>query len=112
MIDCKAALIADGGLYVGAGGVAYMLLHIQKQIPSSLIKFIKCYKNYIYLDQSYLETAKRLAEAHLTSCQTRGPESLGFLLGGSGIFALNAVLSKTFGILEMSKLLTVSLVAR
>jgi len=71
----------DGGLYVGAGGVAYMLLHIQKQFPN----------------QSYLETAKRLAVAHLTSCQTRGPESLGFLLGGSGIFALNAVLSKTFG---------------
>ena len=63
-------------------------------------------------DQHYLQTAKRLAAAHLNSCQTRGPDSLGFLLGGSGIFALNAVISKIFGILELSKLLTVSLVKR
>ena len=62
-----------------------------------------------YSDQHYLQTAKRLAEAHLNSCQTRGPDSLGFLLGGSGIFALNSVISKTFGILEMLPILTVSL---
>ena len=44
-----------------------------------------------------LEAALRLTEAQLTSCPTRGPDSLGFLLGSSGVFALSAVLARARG---------------
>ena len=44
-----------------------------------------------------LEQARSLAETQLRSCKTRGPDSLGFLLGSSGVFALNAVISRTLG---------------
>ena len=48
-------------------------------------------------DLNYLDTARSHAKAHLLSSPTRGPDSLGFLLGGSGIFALNAALAKMSG---------------
>ena len=45
----------------------------------------------------HLDTARALAAAHAASCPARGPDSLGFLLGSSGVFALCAVLAKSSG---------------
>ena len=44
-----------------------------------------------------LAAALRLTDAQLSSCKTRGPDSLGFLLGSSGVFALSAVLARARG---------------
>ena len=48
-------------------------------------------------DLDYTQHASRLAEAHYQASPTRGKDALGFLLGGSGLFALKAVLSKQVG---------------
>ena len=42
-----------------------------------------------------LSKARILAETQFGSCKTRGPDSLGFLLGSSGVFALNAVIARS-----------------
>ena len=45
----------------------------------------------------HLDTARALAAAHAAWCPTRGADSLGFLLGSSGVFALCAVLARSAG---------------
>lgn len=44
---------------------------------------------------NYLDKGKLYAEASLNACRdAKGPDYLGFLLGASGLYALNAALSK------------------
>ena len=50
-----------------------------------------------------LSKARILAETQAGSCKTRGPDSLGFLLGSSGVFALNAVIARSLGQGEQSE---------
>ena len=50
-----------------------------------------------------LSKARILAETQFGSCKTRGPDSLGFLLGSSGVFALNAVIARSLGQGEQSE---------
>eukprot|EP00090_Calanus_glacialis_P029255 TRINITY_DN46963_c0_g1_i1.p1 TRINITY_DN46963_c0_g1~~TRINITY_DN46963_c0_g1_i1.p1 ORF type:complete len:418 (-),score=115.98 TRINITY_DN46963_c0_g1_i1:187-1404(-) len=71
----------DGGLYVGVGGVAYMLWCVSTRLP----------------ELNYLEKAKTLAEIQLKNCQPTTPASLGFLLGNTGIFAVNAAIARSVG---------------
>ena len=73
------------------------LTSIQLYIPqrkSNSISFqIKLFDSG--LDVSYLDKAKLYAQASLNaSSKSQGPDYLGFLLGASGVFALNAILLK------------------
>ena len=70
----------DGGLYVGAGGVAYMLWYVSTILP----------------ELGQLEAAKTLADIQLKNCQPlTATQSLGFLLGDTGVLALSAAIAKS-----------------
>ena len=71
----------DGGLYVGAGGVAYMLWYISVKLP----------------ELCQLEAAKTLADIQLKNCQPLTAQSVGFLLGDTGVFALSAAIATSAG---------------
>ena len=71
----------NGGLYVGVGGVAYMLWYVSTKIP----------------ELHHLEEAKFLAEIQFKNCKNTGADSLGFLLGNTGVFAVNAAIAKSIG---------------
>jgi len=71
----------DGGLYVGQGGVAYMLYYLQKKLP----------------ELNYLDHANNLCEAHYKSPLRSQSDGLGFLLGKSGLAALKIVLATQKG---------------
>ena len=72
----------DGGLYVGAGGVAYMLWYVATKLPEY---------------GALLNTARTLADAHHQFCQPTTAQSAGFLLGNTGIFAVSAAIARTVG---------------
>lgn len=81
----------DGGLYVGISGIAYMMWYVSGKLP----------------ELNYMETAKKFAEIHLNFCKDDAPKDLGsklgFLLGNTGVYAVNAVIAKSLGDNEGSK---------
>ena len=71
----------DGGLYVGACGVAYMLWKASSHLP----------------ELNLMDIANTLATSHLASCPPTTAKNGGFLLGNSGVFAVNAAIAKAKG---------------
>ena len=81
----------DGGVYVGLSGVAYMMWYVSDKIPE-----LNC-----------LETAKKFAQIHYKFCQENDSKDLGsklaFLLGNTGVYAVNAVIANSAGDYQASK---------
>jgi len=81
----------DGGLYVGISGISYMLWYVSIKLPE-----LKC-----------LETAKKFGQIHFDVCQDDSTKDLGsklgFLLGNTGVYAVNAVIANTMGDMQSSK---------
>lgn len=76
----------DGGLYVGLGGVGYMLWYASTKLHN---------KDYLSTAQKFLT---KNAAYYKSGGRLRPSESLGFLLGKPGIDAVLAVLSQEMGI--------------
>lgn len=76
---------ADGGLYVGIAGIAYMAYHLSRnsQLPEEK-------SNLILLGLKYLYPAL----IHADKCKDAKKEKSSFLLGNAGIYAVAAVLYK------------------
>jgi len=75
----------DGGLYVGLAGIAYMMSYVSEKLP----------------DLNFLENAKKLAQTHYRFCQEDSSPDLGsrlgFLLGNTGVYAVNAAIAHSLG---------------
>lgn len=80
---------ADGGLYVGIGGIAYMYYHLSK-----IVAFYDRRQEYLKKGLEYILAAKE----YTCGTQVRDPADLtGFLLGSAGIHAVAAALYKELG---------------
>eukprot|EP00092_Neocalanus_flemingeri_P068272 GFUD01083399.1.p1 GENE.GFUD01083399.1~~GFUD01083399.1.p1 ORF type:complete len:317 (+),score=51.26 GFUD01083399.1:57-1007(+) len=81
----------DGGLYVGMSGIAYMMWYVSVKLPE-----LKC-----------METAKKFGQIHFKFCQDEAPKDLGsklgFLLGNTGVYAVNAVIANSMGDVQASQ---------
>lgn len=80
---------ADGGLYVGIGGIAYMYYHLSKiaALSDKRQEFLKKGLEYISAAERYTNETRIREPADLT----------GFLLGYAGIHAVAAALYKEVG---------------
>ena len=78
----------DGGLYVGPSGIAYALWKLSTFLESSEAKPI-------------LDYAEKLVNVNLSHVQNQDPRDkknkFGFLLGGSGVYAVGAMISHSLG---------------
>ena len=90
-LDKKRNRKVDGGLYVGIGGIAYMLWFVSEKIA----------------EFNFLDTADQFAQLHLKFCQQNASNDLGsklgFYLGNTGVYAINAVIAKSLGNAQLSK---------
>ena len=81
----------DGGLYVGEAGIAYMLWYVSEKLP----------------ELAYMESAHKLAQEHFQFCKEDASQDLGsklgFLLGNTGVYAVNAVIANSMGNSQTSR---------
>lgn len=77
----------EGGLYVGAAGIAYAFLHISLRLSSEP----ETAKNYLSLAQRYLERPLRDLD------KLRNRVDCGFLLGHGGVVAIGAAIAHRVG---------------
>ncbi|XP_053733273.1 lanC-like protein 3 isoform X2 [Synchiropus splendidus] len=86
----------DGGLYDGPAGVAYMLYHVS-ECP-------------LFSEQrdAYLKTAKSIIDASVKYVDAEPDKNMraAFLLGGTGIYAVAAMIYKAMGLADFVKPLT------
>ncbi|XP_015515778.2 lanC-like protein 3 [Neodiprion virginianus] len=76
---------ADGGLYVGIAGIAYMGYHL-----SQISQLQEERSNFVLFGLQYLAPALE----HADRCKDSKKEKSSFLLGNAGIYAVAAVLHK------------------
>lgn len=79
----------DGGLYVGVGGIGYMLYHVSQSVSFSSEKSL--------LLQKGLEYIKAAIHFSNQSVPVRQAEECAFLLGPAGIYAVAASLHHAAG---------------
>ncbi|RZF48894.1 hypothetical protein LSTR_LSTR003274 [Laodelphax striatellus] len=86
---------ADGGLYVGIGGIAYMFFHLSQNRAFQHEK-----EQFVAKGLEYIREAERF---YSNKSSRDAGNIVGFLLGASGCHAVSAVLNHCIGHEEVSK---------
>ncbi|GFR62046.1 LanC-like protein 3 [Elysia marginata] len=81
----QSRVSADGGLYIGSAGIAYMLYYVSlyKPFDEQKANFTQLAESILIKDAAYIEKQ-----------YSKTPYSVSFLVGPTGLYALGALLGK------------------